>query len=339
MIIGFPFETWKDIEASINLLIRYAGIRQIHPQLHLLSPQPGTAIMEKYGDRLDYDGWFPDRAYFNSRVPEKERKFVEAYPELCSSFYYFPNQNVERRDLVEVSEFCNLLISSLPGLTAFLRRKEKSILDLIARWKDACLSKGLQMPTGNGFFSFMGNERRPYLESLLAVLSVSPAYGEREKSFIDYWKALVGVAAVSSTVRREIKTFPLIRISSRTSVPLDARPVLEKECGSVTVAHDVHTALQSWRLKGEWTWPEKSPTHYLMAKRRKSVYVSTIPRVTWMVLQWCDGRHSIDEICALVDSLEDEQSRLQKKRIGSRQVAAMALSALSAVVGLRAACS
>ena len=88
-------------------------------------------------------------------------------------------------------------------------------------------------------------------------------------------------------------------------MPLNACSVPEKECDGLKVDYDVHTALK-YVLHG------------------------------WSCSEWCDGRHSTNEICALVECLEDEQPRSLKERIGSKQVVAVALSALAKAAGSRA---
>lgn len=91
----------------------------------------------------------------------------------------------------------------------------------------------------------------------------------------------------------------------RSSVPLDACSVPEKESDGLKVDYDVHTALK---------------------------YVSH----GWSCSEWCDGRHSTNEIFTLVECFEDEQPRSLKERIGSKQVAAVVLSALAKAAGSRA---
>ncbi|MFC2108567.1 hypothetical protein ACFLS5_03805, partial [Candidatus Bipolaricaulota bacterium] len=75
--------------------------------------------------------------------------------------------------------------------------------------------------------------------------------------------------------------------------------------------------------------------HYIILKRRRGVGVVEVPRATSMVFQWCDGRHSIRAMCALVESLDDAKTVAYLEALGTRQLVAMILAGLSKIVGLR----
>jgi len=166
-IVGFPEEDWDDVSATIDIFLRFAGIKKALPQMHILSPQPGTEILEHYSGKLEYDGWFPDRAHFNNWTPKSEHNLVKAHPNLFSSFYYLPNNQVKRDDLLQIVEFLSLLIGYFPGITAFIRRTQPAILDLINCWRQRCKENDLPIPDGSGFFTMTAMDLTPYLKLLV----------------------------------------------------------------------------------------------------------------------------------------------------------------------------
>jgi radical SAM superfamily enzyme YgiQ (UPF0313 family) len=88
-ITGFPSETVDDREATLELIVR---TMETHPegtivQLHLLAPEPGTALHARYGASLAYDGHTGD---FNVPLLDAgDARAVAADPAVfvCHHFY------------------------------------------------------------------------------------------------------------------------------------------------------------------------------------------------------------------------------------------------------------
>ena len=335
-IVGFPEERWSDVEATIDILLRFAGIRRAHPQLHLLSPQPGTRVMRDHGQELRFDEWFPDRAYFNKRVPVAERRFVKDNPNLCSSFYYIPNDRVARFELTQVAEFASLLISVLPGVTAFLQRTETSSLRFIRRWQRSCEARGLPLPDANGFFTLMpALERSAYLEVLLDELSRNDKLDGSQRALLAYWRALTSIWSTPGDRRRASDPrYETLRVNRRSGVYLDARPETRRSLVVLRSDYDVVPTLTRWRERGCWRWPREREVWYVFMKRDERLFTAEVPRVVGLVIQWCNGSRSVREISALVDVLSDSNTSKLRGLLGTRQLTALTLSHIAKVVGL-----
>jgi hypothetical protein len=60
----------------------------VNVQLHLLTPEPGTALMEQYGERLQFDGHISD---FNlPMLEEDDATLLTGNPDLFGNHHFFP---------------------------------------------------------------------------------------------------------------------------------------------------------------------------------------------------------------------------------------------------------
>jgi radical SAM superfamily enzyme YgiQ (UPF0313 family) len=97
MIIGFPEETQDDL---IDTLTWYFDISRFEQgiqfsQIHLLAPLCGTDLMNKYSKELLFDGFYCDHNHMES-LSDWEREEIRSSPPLYSSFYFIPNQQIDR---------------------------------------------------------------------------------------------------------------------------------------------------------------------------------------------------------------------------------------------------
>ncbi|MFI6150674.1 B12-binding domain-containing radical SAM protein [Streptomyces sp. NPDC051109] len=99
LITGFPEETSEDQDATLDLLgectARSPGL--INLQLHLLTPEPGTALHDEYGERLAYDGHISD-FNFPTLEPDDSRVMSEL-PQLFMNHHYYPTALTRSRHL------------------------------------------------------------------------------------------------------------------------------------------------------------------------------------------------------------------------------------------------
>jgi hypothetical protein len=89
-ITGYPEELAEDQDQTLDMLGRCFGRPQecCTPQLHILLPEPGTPLFAKHSKSLVYDGYVTK---FNARLlSESDKHDVLAYPELYSTYYYYP---------------------------------------------------------------------------------------------------------------------------------------------------------------------------------------------------------------------------------------------------------
>jgi len=335
-IVGFPEESWHDVGATVDVVLRLGGIEGVYPQLYVLSPQPGTPITEKHGRQLRFDGYYLDWCNANRWLAPQEQRFVKEHPELCPEFYHIPNERVGRRELKQVTEYASLLLNTIPGLTAFLRRVCDNPLTVLRRWSAAAGQKGLATPDGCRFFRMKtSRERCRYLEVLLEVLSSDYCSADREVACLTYFRCILDSITKNGAgpVRRGHR-FQELAISSRSSVPMHVRPVLARGCAVANMRYDVLETVTRWRKKGQWRWPREMDVAFLFVARRGSVAVARAARVTGFVASRCDGSHSVQDLLALVESLEDPETCSLRMSLGTRQLTAVILARLCRTTGL-----
>jgi radical SAM superfamily enzyme YgiQ (UPF0313 family) len=89
-ITGYPEETADDQAATLDLLGRCFQRPQSAclPQLHLLTPEPGTGLFAEYGTELRLDG---HATRFNSWLLDPaDATEIEAAPDVFATYYHYP---------------------------------------------------------------------------------------------------------------------------------------------------------------------------------------------------------------------------------------------------------
>ena len=90
-ITGYPDETREDLDATLDRLGQALQRPRASclPQLHVLTPEPGTPMFAEHGDHLGFDDYqSPFNAHFLSL---EDRHRVQADPTLFSSYHHFPS--------------------------------------------------------------------------------------------------------------------------------------------------------------------------------------------------------------------------------------------------------
>jgi radical SAM superfamily enzyme YgiQ (UPF0313 family) len=89
-ITGYPEETDEDQDGTLDKLgTCFARPPEIcTPQLHILTPEPGTPLFTRHAKDLAYDGY---TTKFNARILSKDdRTHIQRHPALYSTYYYYP---------------------------------------------------------------------------------------------------------------------------------------------------------------------------------------------------------------------------------------------------------
>jgi radical SAM superfamily enzyme YgiQ (UPF0313 family) len=107
-ITGYPEETAEDQAQTLDLIgtsiISYPEALTL--QLHLLTPEPGTTLINQYGHALAYDGHVSD---FNFPTLEPDDGEVMAsHPDVFMNHHYFPGEVPRRRHIFVTTGYLTL---------------------------------------------------------------------------------------------------------------------------------------------------------------------------------------------------------------------------------------
>ncbi|HZN13382.1 MAG TPA: radical SAM protein [Acidimicrobiales bacterium] len=133
-ITGYPEETEEDQDATLDMLGRCfeRPVRTCLPQLHILTPEPGTPLFDQFGPSLEFDGYAtPFNAWL---LRPEDRDEVRRQPEVFASYHYYPGA-LERDTHVAVVEAVDRLRQEDPRvLAALIRRHGRSLSALVRRY-------------------------------------------------------------------------------------------------------------------------------------------------------------------------------------------------------------
>lgn len=130
-ITGYPEETEADQNATLDLIGACFARPATYcfPQLHMLTPEPGTALFDRLGDSLEFDGYATP---FNSWLLRPEdRQEVLAEPEVFATYYYYPSVLPRRAHIVVVETVDLLRRLGHRNLAALIRRHEDGLAGLV----------------------------------------------------------------------------------------------------------------------------------------------------------------------------------------------------------------
>ena len=89
-ITGYPEEEQADQDATLDMIGQTfrRDTRRFTTQLHVLAPEPGTALYARHRDELLYDGYLTD---FNFEMVEPDdAAFMQQYPGVFVTHHYYP---------------------------------------------------------------------------------------------------------------------------------------------------------------------------------------------------------------------------------------------------------
>lgn len=159
-ITGYPQELETDVADTLNMLgsvhfLRHR--RQPQTQLHLLTPEPGTALMNSFRNQMDYDEYITD---FNfPTLDDEDGRIMQRYPDIFMNHHYY--KSVLPRSL-------HICTSSLYTV---LQRLERTVICYLLEQYDKklfLLSKGLYQWLMNKYPQSTGEVTTPLLLEYLA---------------------------------------------------------------------------------------------------------------------------------------------------------------------------
>ena len=131
-ITGYPEEEREDQDATLDMLgdcFRRSESACL-PQLHILTPEPGTALFAQYGAQMRLDA---RATRFNARMlARSDAQDIRAAPDIFATHYHYPGL-LDRGDHVLAVEAVDLLrVLGHHVLTALVDRLGGSLASLVA---------------------------------------------------------------------------------------------------------------------------------------------------------------------------------------------------------------
>lgn len=122
-ITGYPEETKADQDDTLDLIGQCylkKDAEKITIQLHLLTPEPGTALMKQYHQQLAFDNYITD---FNfPTLEDDDAAIMEALPSIFMNHHYFHSVLPRHQHIFVTSLFDAIQVLS-PQVIAWLLKK------------------------------------------------------------------------------------------------------------------------------------------------------------------------------------------------------------------------
>jgi radical SAM superfamily enzyme YgiQ (UPF0313 family) len=127
-ITGYPEELMEDVQATLDLLgscIFKETSTNMLLQLHLLTPEPGTALHHTYGDRLEFDDYISD---FNfPTLEDDDSEIMENNPQIFMNHHYYRSILPREFHVITVSLFEVLRSLGIPIIRFLLNNFDNSL--------------------------------------------------------------------------------------------------------------------------------------------------------------------------------------------------------------------
>jgi radical SAM superfamily enzyme YgiQ (UPF0313 family) len=138
-VYGFPFETKKDLNQTLELILFFycKGINYI--QIHLLSPLSNTEITKEYYNSLVYTDHYKSnfsKSYENDQIL---KQLILQHPTLFSSFYLFKTSEFTSLEMYLIQECVTEILFNFPTTLELLKQfTSNSVLDITLDFFNKC---------------------------------------------------------------------------------------------------------------------------------------------------------------------------------------------------------
>jgi radical SAM superfamily enzyme YgiQ (UPF0313 family) len=174
-ITGYPEEVKQDQDDTLDLIGYCYSIQtsiKVNIQLHLLTPEPGTALMQQYQDQLDFDNYITD---FNFPTLEDDDSAVMgANPAVFMNHHYFKSVLPRERHIF-VTAFFEILQPLCKDIIRLLIQRYENKLhvfaDAVYQWRKK-QDREIKGFTINDFISYVEETyaKNSYLRSLVMYM-------------------------------------------------------------------------------------------------------------------------------------------------------------------------
>jgi radical SAM superfamily enzyme YgiQ (UPF0313 family) len=140
LITGYPEEEERDQDDTLDMLgdcFRPACL----PQLHMLAPEPGTAMYTQLSDKIEYDGY--GGRYNALLVNSDDEQLILDHPEIFQTYYYYPAAMPRWRYIFAVEAVDVFRKAGPVVLKYLLRAYEGRLSRLVAEFRQFAEANGL----------------------------------------------------------------------------------------------------------------------------------------------------------------------------------------------------
>jgi hypothetical protein len=139
-ITGYPEEQQQDQDDTLDMLgdcFRPACL----PQLHMLAPEPGTAMYAQQRDRIEYDGY--GGRYNALLVGSEDEQLILDQPDIFQTYYYYPAELPRSRYIFAVEAVDVFRRAGAIVLNYLLRAYEGRLSKLVGEIREFAESNNL----------------------------------------------------------------------------------------------------------------------------------------------------------------------------------------------------
>jgi len=135
ILLGLPGEGEPELERTLQLAADASLLAGVNLSLHLPNPQPGCALGDEYGTQaVRIAGIQPDMA-FGAGETAAEREWIDAHPDLFTTFALLPKPEAELRELHALATTLPELAMRFPRTLAVVARQHGGVLPAWRAWR------------------------------------------------------------------------------------------------------------------------------------------------------------------------------------------------------------
>ena len=134
-IIGYPDESERDRAETLDMAGRLHGLEGNRSQVHLLTPEPGTAMLDWHRATLRFDN---RRCGFNlPHIPGDDERLIEAEPDLFVTHFHYAGRVPHARNAFAAAFWRQLAVAGRPAYAFLLdhwQGRLSGLLDAAEAW-------------------------------------------------------------------------------------------------------------------------------------------------------------------------------------------------------------
>ena len=295
MIIGFPEETFDDLQETLAVYMHSARCLHSNPQLNLLAPLAETPLHSKYRGEMVLEELCSDMSHQGGSQEQADLVLIRQYPDIFPNFYLLPTLHLDPKVLLELREFALNAIQRLRWLIVAIDQGTTGILDFFLEWRAHRLSHQ---------FSLHASDLRHYYRTEkfcrdFLAYTKHHAVGNQPavRAFLEYEDAMRHSIDPDKHVR------PMGELLA-PGTPLVATDVAVRKAGTrlIELSCDIQSAIDALKLRSE---PVCGIGTHLYVVREVSSGTSGVQQISrWLgcLLRNCDGRHTVEEIVSRLGS-------------------------------------